>query len=537
LKAKPHNPEQECDRKPAPPPVHRALKTNGKPLDPVTRKSTEIRFGHDFSRVQVHDNATAAASARSVNAAAYTVGRHVVFGGGHFAPKSSQGRRLLAHELTHVAQQKGYDGEPALSDLKMSPAADKNETQADQWAADSHKGSEPVRPLAATPQVQRFDIGQTLTRFFGGGTFSEQELQDYLRFLDENDRIEDYYDSDNKAREVVVRWKRGDSLYILPVNRKVLLIEEMISGFTGDDDERAILDLLRGATQTELAAIVQRVGQSRLADEFHGSERKQLDRLLGRRSPGEPSGDEESARQEEESETFSGENILALQRSFTSNAESAHRLNCILIIRELAPQLFGADPQVGEDANASLGALRGGDIKMTEFGRVLSELGLVSRQARIRFNNGNGNNEPTAMQGSAWDTIIDMVGTVQGWHVFGLAPFNGYHSVTVLVNNRADGPRVYWADQWRITPSEAYDQPDNFKQTFGSVSGFRRYDKAGLDGFLMHYTRTRWNTVHSADSDCAKRATKRGRDWDRMCRWPATLHIWKFRSRLEQGAH
>lgn len=65
----------------------------------------ERRFGHDFSRVRVHAGSTAAASARSAAATAYTVGSDIVFGAGCYNPHSTAGRRLLAHELTHVVQQ------------------------------------------------------------------------------------------------------------------------------------------------------------------------------------------------------------------------------------------------------------------------------------------------------------------------------------------------------------------------------------------------------------------------------------------------
>ncbi|MGC2635540.1 MAG: DUF4157 domain-containing protein, partial [Acidobacteriaceae bacterium] len=73
-------------------------------LDGATRSDMESRFGFDFSQVRVHTGARAAASARSVNALAYTVGSDVVFGTGQYAPHSDEGRRLLAHELTHVVQ-------------------------------------------------------------------------------------------------------------------------------------------------------------------------------------------------------------------------------------------------------------------------------------------------------------------------------------------------------------------------------------------------------------------------------------------------
>lgn len=134
------------------------LRSSGQPLDADTRRYMEPRFGHDFSQLQtrqvaapvaparftvgdadnvferdadaaaerivrmsaptgatpmdlrhvrVHTDPEAAASARQLNARAYTVGNHVVFDSGEFAPRTSEGRRLLAHELTHVIQQTG----------------------------------------------------------------------------------------------------------------------------------------------------------------------------------------------------------------------------------------------------------------------------------------------------------------------------------------------------------------------------------------------------------------------------------------------
>ena len=92
----------------APPIVHDVLRSPGRPLDPATRDFMEPRFGHDFSQVRVHTDAKAAQSARAVDALAYTVGRNVVFGVGRYAPEADEGRKLLAHELAHVAQQRSH---------------------------------------------------------------------------------------------------------------------------------------------------------------------------------------------------------------------------------------------------------------------------------------------------------------------------------------------------------------------------------------------------------------------------------------------
>ena len=93
----------------APPLVHDVLASSGRPLDSATRGFFEPRLGHDFSRVRVHTDSVAGQSARDMDAYAYTVGSHIVFGAGRFSPESREGRRLIAHELTHVIQQSGAE--------------------------------------------------------------------------------------------------------------------------------------------------------------------------------------------------------------------------------------------------------------------------------------------------------------------------------------------------------------------------------------------------------------------------------------------
>jgi hypothetical protein len=87
--------------------VHDAIRSPGQPIDAHAGAFMQRRFGYDFSGVRIHADAQAAASARAVNALAYTVGRDVVFGAGRYQPDSPGGRRLLAHELAHVVQQRG----------------------------------------------------------------------------------------------------------------------------------------------------------------------------------------------------------------------------------------------------------------------------------------------------------------------------------------------------------------------------------------------------------------------------------------------
>lgn len=86
--------------------VNTLTNTPGSPLDTQTRIFMESRFGQDFSSVRVHSGMEAADSARSVNARAYTLGNHIVFAKDLYDPSTEDGRRLIAHELTHTIQQR-----------------------------------------------------------------------------------------------------------------------------------------------------------------------------------------------------------------------------------------------------------------------------------------------------------------------------------------------------------------------------------------------------------------------------------------------
>src|SRR5207342_1802706 len=77
----------------APASVDRVLAAPGSPLDPAIQHDMEQRFGHDFSRVRVHTDTSAAESVRAVSARAYTVGGDIVFDRGQYAPETSAGKR------------------------------------------------------------------------------------------------------------------------------------------------------------------------------------------------------------------------------------------------------------------------------------------------------------------------------------------------------------------------------------------------------------------------------------------------------------
>ena len=109
--------------------VREVLRRPGRSLPAGLRSEMEKRLGCDFSDVRLHADEEAASSANAVAAEAYTVGRHIVFGAGRFDPGSSAGRRLLVHELAHVASLPRSAALPA-GELRISAPADTAERRA-----------------------------------------------------------------------------------------------------------------------------------------------------------------------------------------------------------------------------------------------------------------------------------------------------------------------------------------------------------------------------------------------------------------------
>jgi Domain of unknown function (DUF4157) len=97
------------------------LPGRGQALAQPLREFFEPRFGCDFGGVRIHTGARAAAMAESLQARAFAVGRDVVFGASEFAPETSRGRELIAHELTHVVQQERSAAESSTGTIRRQP--------------------------------------------------------------------------------------------------------------------------------------------------------------------------------------------------------------------------------------------------------------------------------------------------------------------------------------------------------------------------------------------------------------------------------
>ncbi|EST37003.1 hypothetical protein N566_15345 [Streptomycetaceae bacterium MP113-05] len=160
LQRTPGDAEEEQQRAPqaqARSSVHDVVSGSGQPLDTDTRSDMESRLGTDFSDVQLHTDTSAHDSAREVGARAYTVGSHIVFQRDAYDPSSHEGRTTLAHELTHVVQQRSgpVDGTEAPGGIRVSDPSDRFEQEAvaraEQVMSESATAASPpsVTPAAA----------------------------------------------------------------------------------------------------------------------------------------------------------------------------------------------------------------------------------------------------------------------------------------------------------------------------------------------------------------------------------------------------
>jgi hypothetical protein len=221
---------------------HRTTGPQGAPLPAPTHDVMRSALGHDFSRVRVHADPASAARSRALGARAFAEGRNIYFGAREYAPDTRSGQALLAHELTHVLQQQ--------------------------------------QAGAAWPQYK----GVTFTGFFANlfrtWDYSRERLDEYLGELRSTNDIVDDHDSDDMARQIAGEWAEDTSAYDLDIRLRVLLIEEMLSGWTLPADQEGILNLLEASSNSDLEQIIgddpEQVSYARLYEDF-GRHRDRLE--------------------------------------------------------------------------------------------------------------------------------------------------------------------------------------------------------------------------------------------------------------------
>lgn len=162
----------------APPIVHEVLRSSGEPLDSRALQHFGESLPHDLSGVRVHTGDRAAQSAAALNARAYTVGQHVVFGHGEYQPGTQGGQKLLSHELIHTVQQRNVV-DVGSGPLPIDSPGSALEREADQQGSSlrekapsvSNSGATVARTsLASGPVLQRFptSYAEAKTDFYKG---------------------------------------------------------------------------------------------------------------------------------------------------------------------------------------------------------------------------------------------------------------------------------------------------------------------------------------------------------------------------------
>lgn len=147
-----------------------ALRTSGEPLDLRTRLEMEQCFGFDFSKVRIHTSPEAATSAERVNARAFTVGQHIAFGPGQYAPQRPEGWALLVHELAHAVQQGPVSSIPSL---RLSQPGEAHEQMANAAVDSIGAGQAPPALGRTAPHVAR-DPKPTPAQAESGGPEAEE---------------------------------------------------------------------------------------------------------------------------------------------------------------------------------------------------------------------------------------------------------------------------------------------------------------------------------------------------------------------------
>jgi Domain of unknown function (DUF4157) len=523
------------------------MRGTGEALDYGVRRTMESRLGFDLGDVRVHRGDAAATATTALNARAFTVGRDIAFAPGEFRPGTASGQRLLAHELTHVAQQ-AHTGGPLV---QRQPKPD-----TEPWLTQI-KDILPPRKVGLIRDIYRIE---QLTR-----RFTTDQLNELIGLIHADPEATSFtHDEAGLSGILVLQNTRvGKHLHVIAAR---LLLEQINVILPRNDGRLTDIDrvgqLTDRFTKDQLNELLLLIRANRDATTFTHDEAgvpgifalqdtrigNRLDvraaRLLLARFPEHPPTPRKS--DEKKADVFSEETVRDAYIRFHYNAilhgkeESGPipadlpkeiRQDCIAIVHALAPKLFTSESVVKRvEKRFKKLEEKPETYTIVHTGEALADIGVADPGIKIQFKDAagrktDGNTEPTTLDGSPWDKVMDKVGNDYGWHIFAMGIMDGHHSVTLFVDNQPDGKALFWADQWRIDPT------DKFFELPGAVSGFRQYEKAGFEQFIAQKTNEWWKDVHRPDSDCGKRS---GKKWDSVCRYNATVTLWQLRKVVQR---
>lgn len=257
--------------------IFNSLGSPGDPIENPTRSFLESRFHHDFSKVRVHHDGPARQSASQLNARAWTLGDHIVFGEGMFAPHTLRGGGLLAHELAHVVQQRD-----AVAPAKAPESRDEEheEREASNYAVAVSRAPNAAKPAATAPVPMRsawstfLDVVLFIPRLFGLEAFPAGQLREYLDGLRSRRGPARGLFSDNMARSCV---SREAELGPYNSDTKTWLIQDMLDGHVSGADKSSILTLLQRSSAADRAAITAGLDRNRLWSHYSGRDRRRVE--------------------------------------------------------------------------------------------------------------------------------------------------------------------------------------------------------------------------------------------------------------------
>ena len=368
----------------------------GEALDHGVRRIMEQRLGFDLGEVRVHRDGEGAPATTALNARAFTVGRDITFAPGEFRPDTASGQRLLAHELTHVAQQT-HVGTPFVQ-RQLKPNTEPWLTQVDD-----------ILSRKVGPFVYIDRIGQLADRF------TTNLLNELIGLIHANpDATIFTRDEAGVPGIFALQDTRVGNRLDVPAARFLLkrFPESSHTPQKSDEKKTSVFseEVVRNAyVRFHYNAILPGKDDLVPVDLPH-EVRQNCIAIVHALAP----------------QLFTSESVVKrIEKRFKRLRERGETYTMVHTGEALAG-IGVADPRV--------------EIKFKD----------------AAGNATNGDTEPTTLISSAWDKVIDKVGNDYGWHIFGMAIMDGHHSVTLFVDNQPDEKALYWADQWRIDPNDDF---------------------------------------------------------------------------------
>jgi hypothetical protein len=437
-----------------PPIMHEVLHSPGQPLDIPTRSFMEPRFGYDFSQVKVYAGAQTAPGAKTVaDRSTGQAGLSVSQPGDKYEQEADRVADLIATLPTapsavgqQIYKQAGDDHDHHTPGIDAHFEVLKGKGQP--LSASVRALLEPrfqhdfshvrvftdpaAATLASVLNARAFTFGSDMV--FGRSEYSPMTISGQHLLAHELTHTIQQAEYSNI------------SLQRVEIPSELLTSADVTS--LSDDELQQRYDLIT-ATLTQFDS-------SSSDTEPLETEAGRIGVELGRR------------RALATGRTFSGEAIERMRQYFMRNAKSNNPANCIDTLDRGIKLLFNDPAQpVGMGVDTTM-------AKLITAGR--SDAGRVIEFESVDGNITYGTLYPNNLHESVWDTVISLAGGDPGWSVFGLSIMDGFHSVTLTLDNSdPSNPHVYWSDQW------------------SDKGGWKEYDRSGLDAEITKWTQTWWN--------------------------------------------